>query len=120
MAKDALGHGSDGKGAGMHSQGVQKAGMRYHVKVSPYSLDASDLGKINGAPVTISMHNSLAAAGRSLGSVISHPEKVPLTSNGGREYLIHDQMTGAKYTRNGARTGTTTNQMQLSPRGTLR
>lgn len=104
--KDALGHGSDPKGA--HSEGVQNAGKRYHVKVTPYSLDAGTVGQINGSPMTLSMHNSLAAAGRSLGSAIRGNKvgdvKRFLGSNGG-QYLIHDQMTGNTYTREGAKTG---------------
>lgn len=108
MAKDALGHGSDGKGA--HSQGVQQAGMRYHVKVTPYSLDEGKIGQITGPAHTVSMHRSIDAAARSLTTVIRNPGSVPLPTGGGRQYLIHDQMTGDTYSRNGARAGT--------PRGT--
>lgn len=102
--KDAQGHGSNAKGS--HSEGVEKAGQRYHVKVTPYSLEQGEVGRVNGAPMTISTHRSLEAAGRALGSAISGKRaagvKDFLGRNGGR-YLIHDQMTGNTYTRNGAK-----------------
>lgn len=99
--KDALGHGS-----AAHSTGVQQTGQRYHVKVTPYSLDEGKVGQITGPSHTVSMHRSIDAAGRSLASVIRNPNTVPLPFGGGRQYLIHDMMTGDTYTRNGARAGT--------------
>lgn len=105
MAKDALGHGSDGKGAGAHSAGVQKAGMRYHVKITPYSLEAGKIGQDLGPGRVVSMHNSLPAAARSLTTAIRDPS-AGFSGGVGSRYLIHDQMTGAHYSRNGARSGT--------------
>jgi hypothetical protein len=102
MAKDALGHGSDGKGAGMHTQGVQKAGMRYHVKITPYSLEAGKIGQDLGPGRVVSMHNSLPAAARSLTTAIRDPSAA-FSGGVGSRYLIHDQMTGNTFSRNEAR-----------------
>lgn len=99
--KDALGHGSNA-----HNAGVEQAGRRYHVKVTPYSLEKGEIGKITGPSHTVSMHRSIDAAARSLTTAIRNPGSAPLPKGGGRQYLIHDMLTGDTYSRNDARAGT--------------
>lgn len=109
--KDAKGHGSDSRGGAAHQKGVNEtAGRRYHVQVQPYSLAKGQVGKSLGRDMTLSQHNSLAAAGRALGSHISGnksgvPQAIAGPGNGYRIVAV-DKMTGAEFSRTGARTGT--------------
>ncbi len=109
--KDAKGHGSDSRGGAAHQKGVNEtAGRRYHVQVQPYSLAEGQVGKSLGRDMTLSQHNSLAAAGRALGSHISGnksdvPQAIAGQGNGYRIVAV-DKMTGAEFSRTGARTGT--------------
>lgn len=103
-------HGSNAKGS--HAAGVEKVGQRYHVQIQPYSLGIADpqqLGRSLGRDQTISMHRSLNAAGKRLGSLISGknakvPQSIAGTGNGYRAVVV-DQMTGHKFSRNSAKAG---------------
>lgn len=103
--KDRLGHGSN---AGTHSTGVQKVGLRYAVKLIPYSLAENEVGRELGTEHVVSTHRSLSAAGKRLASVIRSRSSLPahLTKPGqSLKYLVHDSISGARYSRVGAKTG---------------
>lgn len=91
-----------------HSQGIQKtAGRRFHVVISPYSLDRGKVGQSLGRDKVVSQHRSLGAAGDKLGSLISgnlsrEPQAHAGIGNGYR-LVVRDTMTGHDYSRDQAR-----------------
>lgn len=103
--KDAKGHGSNAKGS--HAAGIEKLGKRYHVQVQPYSLASDKVGQSLGKDQTLSMHRSLPAAGRRLGSLIRRTGLMQSIAGQGNGYkaVVVDKMTGHSFSRNSAKAG---------------
>lgn len=97
--KDAKGHGSNPRGT--HSEGVDKVGMRYAVKLYPTTHDMPGFGPEH----IVSTHRSLPAAGRSLGRVIRKLPSGLQKPGTSFAYLIHDRASRQFYTRTGAKSG---------------
>lgn len=82
---------------------MARAPLRYVVRLEPYSLDAGHVGASTRAPIEISEHRTLVAAGRVLGSLINGNRQGEAKAHAAKgevlRYLVQDRTHGRTYPR---------------------